>query len=156
MQRTNYNFPTSIRFGEGVIDELADYLISNGLKKPLIVTDPILETLEVFKNSITPIKSNVVFSSINKNPIKKNVLDGVDAYSSNNCDSIIGFGGGASMDVARAIALKANHPENDLFDFDDAKGGDKFVVNEIPHFIIYLSSSQNNLWMMSYFNRLMS
>ena len=32
MQRTNYNFPTSIRFGEGVIDELSDYLVSNGLK----------------------------------------------------------------------------------------------------------------------------
>ncbi|MAW07685.1 MAG: alcohol dehydrogenase [Halobacteriovoraceae bacterium] len=141
MQRTNYNFPTSIRFGEGVIDELSDYLISNDLKKPLIVTDPILETLEVFKNSIAPIKSNVVFSSINKNPIKKNVLDGVDAYSSNNCDSVIGFGGGASMDVARAIALKANHPENDLFDFDDAKGGDKFVVNEIPHFITIPTTS---------------
>ena len=100
MQRTNYNFPTSIRFGEGVIDELSDYLTSNGLKKPLIVTDPMLETLEVFKNAIAPLKGSVVFSSIDKNPIKKNVLDGVNAYSSNNCDSIIGFGGGASMDVA--------------------------------------------------------
>ena len=45
------------------------------------------------------------------------------------------------MDAARAIALKANHPENDLFDFDDAKGGDKFIVNEIPHFITIPTTS---------------
>ena len=71
MQRTNYNFPTSIRFGEGVIDELSDYLTSNGLKKPLIVTDPMLETLEVFKNAIAPLKSNVVFPPFIKTLLKK-------------------------------------------------------------------------------------
>ena len=85
MQRISYNFPTSIRFGEGVIDELSDYLINNGLTKPLVVTDPILETLDVFKSAVAPLKSNVVFSSIDKNPVKKNVLDGVDTYLSNNC-----------------------------------------------------------------------
>jgi len=141
MNRMNYNFPTSIRFGEGVIEELNDYLFQNNLNNPLIVTDPMLETLDVFKRAIAPLKRNVVFSSIDKNPIKKNVLDGVDSYINNQCDSIIGFGGGASMDVARAIALKVNHPENDLFDFDDAKGGDRFVVNEIPHFITIPTTS---------------
>ncbi|MFZ8933079.1 MAG: iron-containing alcohol dehydrogenase [Bacteriovoracaceae bacterium] len=82
----------------------------------------------------------VVFNGIDKNPIEKNVLDGVQAYKQQGCDCIIGLGGGASMDVARAIALKANH-DRDLFDFDDAKGGDKYVVNEIPYFITVPTTS---------------
>ena len=142
---TTYHFPTSIRFGAGVINELSDYLSSNKLSRPLLVTDPVLEHLPVFKNVLENLnKNNInasVFSEIEKNPIKRNVLSGVDCFHSNSCDSIIGFGGGASMDVARSIALKANHPDNDLFDFDDALGGDRHVVNPIPHFVTVPTTS---------------
>mgnify|MGYP001180294699 CR=1 FL=1 len=47
---TTYHFPTSIRFGAGVINELSSYLSEQGLTKPLLVTDPVLEHLPVFKN----------------------------------------------------------------------------------------------------------
>ncbi|WP_273567188.1 iron-containing alcohol dehydrogenase [Maribacter halichondriae] len=38
------------------------------------------------------------------------------------------------MDVARAIALRINH-KRDLFDYDDLIGGDKYVTEDIPHFV---------------------
>ena len=47
---------------------------------------------------------------------------------------MIGIGGGAALDVARAITLRINHRE-DLFVYDDLKGGDVFVTGEMPHFI---------------------
>jgi alcohol dehydrogenase class IV len=38
------------------------------------------------------------------------------------------------LDVARAITLRIYHRE-DLFKYDDLKGGDIFVTNDVPHFI---------------------
>ena len=47
-----YNFPTTIRFGAGAVNELGDYLKTNGLQKPLIVTDPIIAQLDFFKKIV--------------------------------------------------------------------------------------------------------
>jgi alcohol dehydrogenase class IV len=140
----SYNFPTSIRFGKGVIDELASHLKKQGLSRPLFVSDTFIAELDVFKNVLKQIEtkglSSVVFTDIDKNPVKRNVLAGVDVFHNEGADSIVGFGGGASMDVARAIALKANH-ERDLFDFDDALGGDKYCTEEIPYFVTVPTTS---------------
>ncbi len=50
--RYNYNFPTSIRFGKGVIDELGKHLADLGFKRPLVVSDPALIKLEVFQKAM--------------------------------------------------------------------------------------------------------
>lgn len=143
-QRYNYNFPTLVRFGNGVVEELGPHLKDQGLKKALVVSDPGLTKLPVFEKVIDMIKKSgvqvVVFSEIAKNPVKSNVMKGVDTYGKNHCDCIVGFGGGASMDVARAIALKVNH-HLDLFDYDDAKGGDRFVTGEVPYFVTVPTTS---------------
>src|SRR5213075_2562015 len=55
-------------------------------------------------------------------------------YDNGNRDAVIGIGGGAALDVARAIALRVNHRE-DLFKYDDLIGGDVFVTNDVPYFI---------------------
>jgi alcohol dehydrogenase class IV len=134
----NYHFPTSIRFGKDVSLEIGTHLHDQGLKHALVVSDPGLTKLPVFQKVIEAIQKagvkTTVFSEISKNPVKSNVLAGVDTYQQAKCDCILGFGGGASMDVARAIALKVNHPL-DLFAYDDAKGGDQYVTNEIPYFV---------------------
>jgi alcohol dehydrogenase class IV len=133
-----YNFPTTIRFGEGSVKELANYLKANNLQKPLIVTDPLVCQLEFFKEIVSDLTgkgiSVEVFSDIHKNPVKSDVYKGGDAFDGTNRDSIIGIGGGAALDVARAIVLRVNHRE-DLFKYDDLIGGDVYVTNEVPHFI---------------------
>jgi alcohol dehydrogenase class IV len=75
-----------------------------------------------------------VFSDIHKNPVKSDVYKGSDAYDQTQRDSIIGIGGGAGLDVARAILLRINHRE-DLFKYDDLIGGDVYVTNDVPPFI---------------------
>ncbi len=75
-----------------------------------------------------------VFHDIHKNPVKSDVYKGTDVFDAGRRDSIIGIGGGAALDVARAITLRVNHRE-DLFKYDDLKGGDVFVTNDMPHFI---------------------
>ena len=133
-----YNFPTTIRFGAGSSKELADYLAKNKLSAPLFVTDNTVVHLSFFKEVVHNVqKKNIsteVFSDIHKNPVKSDVYKGTDVYDASKRDCIIGFGGGAAMDVARAIVLRVNHRE-DLFKYDDLVGGDVYVTNEVPHFI---------------------
>lgn len=135
---SQFNFPTTIRFGAGVIKELADYLKKNDLSKPLVVTDPNVRELSFFKTIITDLKnagiSVEIFSDIHKNPVKSDVYKGTDAYDETHRDCIVGIGGGAALDVARAILLRINHRE-DLFKYDDLIGGDVYVTNDVPHFI---------------------
>ncbi len=133
-----YNFPTVIRFGAGSVKELGDYLIKEKLSAPLVVTDPNVAQLDFFKEIIGDLKKkNIgveVFSDIHKNPVKSDVYKGTDVYDQTKRDAIIGIGGGAALDVARAIVLRVNHRE-DLFKYDDLIGGDVYVTNEVPHFI---------------------
>ena len=133
-----YNFPTTIRFGAGSVAELPDYLKANNLSDPLIVTDPVVAELGFFKKIIESLKNrNIsveVFSDVHKNPVKSDVYKGTDRYDDTHRDCIIGIGGGAAVDVARAILLRINHRE-DLFKYDDLIGGDVYVVNDVPHFI---------------------
>jgi alcohol dehydrogenase class IV len=75
-----------------------------------------------------------LFHDIHKNPVKADVYKGADAYDATERDSVIGIGGGAAIDTARAIVLRINHRE-DLFKYDDLIGGDIYVTNEVPHFI---------------------
>lgn len=133
-----YNFPTTIRFGAGSSKELGDYLLKNNVSNPLVVTDNTILHLDFFKEIIHDLKkkniSVEVFSDIHKNPVKSDVYRGTDVYDETKRDSIIGIGGGASLDVARAIVLRVNHRE-DLFKYDDLIGGDIYVTNDVPHFI---------------------
>ena len=133
-----YNFPTTIRFGAGASKELGDYLLKNNLSNPLIVTDPTVSQLDFLKKIIDDLKkkniSTEVFSDIHKNPVKSDVYKGTEVYDNTKRDSIIGIGGGAALDVARAIVLRVNHRE-DLFKYDDLVGGDVYVTNDVPHFI---------------------
>ncbi|MGH2566654.1 MAG: iron-containing alcohol dehydrogenase, partial [Ginsengibacter sp.] len=102
------------------------------------VTYANVSQLDFFKSIIEDLKrkniSVEVFHDIHKNPVKSDVYKGTDAYDATKRDSIIGIGGGAALDVARAIVLRVNHRE-DLFKYDDLIGGDVFVTNDVPHFI---------------------
>ena len=139
-----YNFPTTIRFGAGAIKELPAYLQKNGLKRPMIVTDPTIASLPFFKAIVTDLQvhniSVEVFNDIHKNPVKSDVYKGGDVWDNTSRDSIIGIGGGAALDVARAIVLRVNHRE-DLFKYDDLIGGDVYVTNDVPHFITIPTTS---------------
>jgi alcohol dehydrogenase class IV len=139
-----YNFPTTIRFGAGVIRELPDHLASVGLSRPLLVTDPMVAKLDFFADIRRQLEARnfsvEVFSEMHKNPVKSDVLKGGDAFAATDRDSIIGIGGGAAMDVARAIVLRVHH-RRDLFDYDDLIGGDIYVTGEVPYFVTVPTTS---------------
>jgi len=144
MSISQFNFPTTIRFGAGVISELPSYLGNNSLKRPLISTDPVIAGLGFFKQIVADLNAKgfavTVFHDIHKNPVKSDIYKGADAYDDGECDCIVGIGGGAAIDVARAILLRINHRE-DLFKYDDLIGGDVYVTNDVPPFITIPTTS---------------
>lgn len=139
-----FNFPTVIRFGAGAVKELGPYLLELGITTPLVSTDPVIAELDFFKAIVSDLEEQglkpVVFKDIHKNPVKSDVIDGGDAFDNNNCDAVVGVGGGAALDVARAIVLRINHRE-DLFVYDDLIGGDKYVTNDVPPFVCIPTTS---------------
>jgi len=132
------NIPTTIRFGIGAIRELPDYLREQGLKRPLIVTDPIIVQLAFFESILAELTAKgmhvAVFSDMHKNPVKSDVYKGTAVWDETERDCVVGIGGGVALDVARAITLRVYHRE-DLFTYDDLIGGDVLVTNDVPPFI---------------------
>ncbi|MCF8256240.1 MAG: iron-containing alcohol dehydrogenase [Flavobacteriales bacterium] len=139
-----FNFPTVIRFGLGAIQELPSHLKEVGLKRPLVVTDPMVAQLPFFLDIAERLKVAglvvTVYSDMHKNPVKSDVLNGKAVYAANGCDSIVGIGGGVALDVSRAIALAVNH-HRDLFDYDDLIGGDQYVTEDVPYFVTVPTTS---------------
>jgi alcohol dehydrogenase class IV len=119
-----------------------DHLTGLKFSRPLIVTDRGVAGLPMFTEwvkSLAPLKT-AVFSEIWGNPVKGQVTAGVQAYRSADCDSIIGIGGGAALDVAKAIALMIHHP-GDLFDYEDEKPGGRPIDQAIPYWVALPTTS---------------
>ncbi|HLT81121.1 MAG TPA: iron-containing alcohol dehydrogenase [Cyclobacteriaceae bacterium] len=139
-----FNFPTTIRFGAGVAGELGAYLKRSGVLKPLIVTDTVVAGLECFKSLTGDLArkgiSIEVFSAIHKNPVRSDVYAATILYDATARDGIVGIGGGAALDVARAVALRVNH-RDELFKYDDLAGGEVYITGEIPHLITIPTTS---------------
>jgi len=133
-----FNFPTVIRFGANSVKELPAYLKQHELLSPLLVTDPVIAELPFFAEIVADLRANgisvAIFSDIHKNPVKSDVYKGTEVYDETGRNCIVGIGGGAALDVARAIVLRIEHRE-DLFKYDDLVGGDVYVTGGVPHFV---------------------
>jgi alcohol dehydrogenase class IV len=144
MSTYRFSFPTMIHFGPGIRSQLAAHLQSQGLKRPLIVTDRGIAALPLLKElqgALTKGDMQVgTFSEIWGNPVKTQVTAGVQAYKAHKADSIVGLGGGAALDVAKAIALMVNHP-GDLFDYEDDKPGALPFDKDVPYWVALPTTS---------------
>ena len=134
----HYNFPTKINFGIGSIGLLPSALGAAGKKRPLIVTDRDLASLPPVADTAKQLRGAglavAVFSGIFGNPVESQVTAGVEAYRAHGADSIVGLGGGAALDVAKAIAVMIHHPGK-LFDYEDEKPGSLPIDREIPYWV---------------------
>ena len=130
-----YNYPTTILFGEGALGEGAKRVQAMGYKRPLLVTDQTLVKVgivEQVRKVFAEVGVNcAVFDGVHPNPIEDDVEKGAEMYRAQKCDSVIAVGGGSPIDVAKVIMLAVTHREP-LAVYDDAKGGDKKIVNLLP------------------------
>jgi alcohol dehydrogenase class IV len=142
MSTYRFSFPTPIHFGPGVRSQLKDHLKAQGIKRPLIVTDRGIAALPMLKDiqGLLQGMNVATFSEIWGNPVKTQVTAGVKAFKQHDADCIVGLGGGAALDVAKAIALMATHP-GDLFDYEDEKPGARPIDGPIPYWVALPTTS---------------
>lgn len=111
----NYSFKSvpKIFFGEGALKDAASELSVLG-KKALIVTGKVITKTGLTKevqNILSSLKiESVIFNDLPGEPDDKMIISGVQVFKSENCDFIIGLGGGTPLDTAKAIAAMSVLP----------------------------------------------
>ena len=143
MSIAHFSFPTTIHFGAGSRKLASAHLRDRGLRRPLIVTDRALAGLPVLAEFMTHLRAGLdvgVFSGVFGNPTCSQVMDGAAAYRTHRADCVIGFGGGAALDVAKVVALMAVHDGHVLeyvWDHPQVRP----ITNELPYFIALPTTS---------------
>ena len=122
MQKTNWNYPTTMWVGQDRIKDLSIACRNLNINKPLLVTDKGLASSDIIQNSLSNLKQNsfevIFYSNVIGNPTGTNVHEGVEIYKKNNCDGVIAFGGGSGIDVGKAIAFMSGQ-DLPIWDFED-------------------------------------
>jgi alcohol dehydrogenase class IV len=118
----NWSYPTSVRFGVGRIAEIAEACRVAGIRKPLLVTDRGLASMEITAKTRALVETaglgNAMFSEVDPNPSDLNVAAGLKVYREGGFDGVIAFGGGSALDLGKTIAFMAGQTRP-LWDFED-------------------------------------
>ena len=95
-----------------------DVLKKKKCKNVLIITDAGIHKLgltdrleKVLTDSSIPY---ILYDKTVANPTTVNVAEALELYHENNCQAIIGFGGGSSMDCAKAVGARVAKPHQSL------------------------------------------
>jgi len=143
MSITRFSFPTTIHFGPGARKLVGVHLRELGLRRPLIVTDRGLATLPVLPEFMQHLNTGLdsgVYSGVHGNPTASQVAQGVAAYKAHRADCVIGFGGGAALDIAKVIAAMAVH-DGDVIEYAWDHPQVKPLVNPLPPFFALPTTS---------------
>lgn len=122
----SFYMPTRLYIGEDSLNMLGKVYIPG--KKALIVTTSgksvkkygYLERVQKLLNS-QDIES-IVYDGVMANPTRCNVMEGAKLARENDCDIMIGLGGGSAIDTAKCIAAMTINP-GDLWDYIAAGTG---------------------------------
>ena len=111
MKPVDVYLPTKLIFGAGSLARLGEEAKRYG-NKALIVTTGLSKT-DIIPRAVLILKEagieSVLFTEIEPNPKTYNIDKAVKVLNEENCDFVIGIGGGSAMDSSKAIALVAKN-----------------------------------------------
>ena len=142
MSLHRFAFPTPIQFGAGARRQVAAHLREQGLSRPLIVTDRALAQLPVLAEFRTHLDGLdvAVFDGGFGNPTCSQVMAGAAAFRAHGADCIIGFGGGAALDVAKVVGVAATH-EGDILEYVWDHPQVRAIEHPLPYFVALPTTS---------------
>ncbi|MDP2370506.1 iron-containing alcohol dehydrogenase [Rhodoferax sp.] len=101
--------------GPGSSGRLGQAIAGFGHRKILIVTDSIIAKLGLLKDLTDALSAGgakyVVFDEITPDAPIPLIEKGIEFYHEHDCDAIVAFGGGSSMDASKVIALAVANPK---------------------------------------------
>ena len=118
----NWSYPTAIKFGPGRIAELPAACAQAGIKRPLLVTDRGLASMEITTRTLGILDAaglgRAIFAEVDPNPNEKNLEAGLKVYKDGGHDGVVAFGGGSGLDLAKMVAFMSGQTRP-LWDFED-------------------------------------
>ncbi len=113
--------PRAIHVGGGAVATVAEMLAKFGLRRPLIVTDPVMVSTGLLRRCTDPLTTAgvdfSVFSDTIPEPEDIVIEAGVALLRAGNHDCLLAFGGGSPIDTAKAIAILAQRPGAKMREF---------------------------------------
>lgn len=104
----------TLMVGPGSSGRLGQAIAGFGHRKILVVTDSVITRLGLLKDLTDALAAGgteyVVFDEITPDAPIPLIERGIDFYREHDCDAIVAFGGGSSMDASKAIAVAIANP----------------------------------------------
>jgi alcohol dehydrogenase len=101
------HLPVRIRFGEGVLATLPDVLAAEGVARPFVVVDEIVQSLPGVAPVLDRLEEAGRFVKVPGEPTIEDVEQAAAELSTSSADAIVAIGGGSAMDTAKAARLVA-------------------------------------------------
>lgn len=114
------------------IKEMPAAFKKEGIDSVLLITDASIRSFGLTKPLEELLESEgikvTVYDKTVANPTNTNVEEARELYVANNCKGLIGFGGGSSMDCAKAAGARVAKPNTSL----DKMAGIMKIMRKIP------------------------
>ncbi|MGI9483315.1 MAG: iron-containing alcohol dehydrogenase [Hyphomicrobiales bacterium] len=127
-----------IHFADEVLEEaLSAETEALSINRPLVVTDSAIAgtgLVERIYDALKPNRDVIVFTDTPCNPTEAACRSAAELYKHSECDGVIAFGGGSSIDLAKAAGLLATH-EGGLASYAAIEGGVERIKNIMPPLI---------------------
>ena len=123
---------TQVHIEFGALQRLTEECQRIGIKRPLIVTDAGIKAAGLLQQALDAMKGmNVtVFDATPSNPTEAAVRAATAVCKENQCDGLIAFGGGSSIDCAKGVAIAATH-EGPLTTYATIEGGSPRITDKV-------------------------
>ena len=112
---------SAVRFGAGVTREVGGDLAELGVKRALVITDPVLRRLGPVRTVMESLEANgipfVLYDGVRIEPSDESFLDAIEFARQHPCDAIVAVGGGSTIDTAKAVNLYTRYPPADFLDY---------------------------------------
>ena len=140
------SFNTKVHFGHGERKQLVLESAKLGIKRPLFITDKGVRAAGVFARAtetLSEMQGAVIFDQTPPNPTEDAAVAGLLAYQENRCDGIIGVGGGATLDLAKAIAVLCGDPAP-LWEYCNRNASPRPIINPPPLILMPTTSGSGS------------
>ncbi|MGD9489101.1 MAG: iron-containing alcohol dehydrogenase family protein [Calditrichaceae bacterium] len=110
----HFRVPPNTLVGDGISSKIGGEIAKYSPEKVLIVTDKSMVEMNLMAPLLRSFNRQnikyIVFDKVQSDPTDKILSEGISKVKDENCDFILGFGGGSPIDVAKAIAVFSTNP----------------------------------------------
>ena len=104
------------------VTELPQIFTKKKINSVLLVTDESIRKFGLCDSLVQALSENnislTIYDKTVANPTSDNVEEALLLYRENDCNALIGMGGGSSIDCAKAVGARIAHPNKQLSDME--------------------------------------